>query len=118
MAVIRWFKQLEGKEKRKFFKFDIVSYYPSISIKLLNDAIDWAMEITTVTETERAIIMNARKSFIFKEGESWYKKDAERNEDLFDCPMGAYDSAEASDLVGLFLLSELNKVMDIGDGGI
>jgi len=40
--VIDWFQDLPDKDKLTFFKFDIVSFYPSITKKLLTDAIQWA----------------------------------------------------------------------------
>ena len=38
-------------------------------------------------------------------GENWTKKGVEN----FDVAQGSFDSAECSDIVGLFLLSELEK---------
>ena len=35
-AVVNWFKNLSDKHKRKFIKFDIPEFYPSISENLLN----------------------------------------------------------------------------------
>ena len=47
--------------------------------------------------------------FIFNEGEAWIKKAS--NEDPFDCLMGAYYSAECSDLEGLFTLDKVVKIV-------
>ena len=38
-VVIQWFKTLENKHQLSFFKFDVVSFYPSISYDLFNDAL-------------------------------------------------------------------------------
>ena len=38
-TVINWFKNLSDKHKRKFIKFDIAEFYPSISENLLNKSI-------------------------------------------------------------------------------
>ena len=52
--------------------------------------------------------MHSRKCFLFESsGSIWVKKD---NED-FDVTMGSYDGAEICELVGLFLLSELNRTL-------
>ena len=39
---ISWFTNLPNKNRHSFLSFDIVDYYPSISEKLLHDAISWA----------------------------------------------------------------------------
>ena len=51
--------------------------------------------------------MNSRKAFLFNNNVAWTKK---RNAD-FDVTMGAYDGAEICDLVGLYILSKLEKVI-------
>ena len=40
--VIRWFKDIKNKKNCSFFVLDICEYYPSITRKLLNDALNWA----------------------------------------------------------------------------
>ena len=40
--VIDWFKQLENKESLVFIKFDISSFYPSITEKLFDETINWS----------------------------------------------------------------------------
>ena len=41
--VIEWFSNLEDKKSLVFFKFDINSFYPSISETLFNEAINWSV---------------------------------------------------------------------------
>ena len=50
--------------------------------------------------------MEARKSFLIFDGSYWSKKQSQE----FDVPMGSFDGAEICDIVGLFLLSELEKL--------
>ena len=57
--------------------------------------------------------MHARKSLLFKGNAAWVKKG---NENMFDVTMGSYDGAEICELVGLYILSELNAIH--GDGSI
>ena len=116
--VLNWFELIQEKHKRKFVKFDIVSYYPSITEDLLARTIQWAREITDITELEIAVIRNARKTFIFNEEEAWIKNDSNEEKGPFDCSMGAFDSAECSDLVGLFMLEKLVKITGHGNGGL
>ena len=105
-SCIRWFKNLENKKKSSFLVFDIVSFYPSISQELLELALDWAKQFIDISDEERNIILQARKSLLVFDGSHWTKKANPG----FDVPMGGFDSAEICDLVGLFLLSELEKL--------
>ena len=41
-SVVDWFKNLQNKKKLKFVVFDIENFYPSISEKLLKDALNFA----------------------------------------------------------------------------
>ena len=54
--VIDWFVNLDEKEKLSFVQFDIKDYYPSISEKLLTDAINWAQTLVKITPEEKDII--------------------------------------------------------------
>ena len=109
-SVIGWFKKIPDKKNSKFISFDIKSFYPSISEKLLSDAIDWAVEKVSISQQEKEIILKVKKSFLFCGGETWKKKDA-----IFDVTQGSYDGAETCELVGLFLLSKLDHLnLNIG----
>ena len=39
LAVIHWFKSIPNKTKAQFKKFDFVEFYPSITAKLLDNAV-------------------------------------------------------------------------------
>ena len=106
--VISWFKTLENKDKLTFFKFDIVSFYPSISKTLFENTLDWAKQYYSFTDQSLEIIRNSRKSFLFHHNNTWVKK---HNED-FDVTMGSFDGAEVCDLVGLYILSKLTLLID------
>ena len=51
--------------------------------------------------------MHARKTFLFSSDEAWVKTNSED----FDVPMGGFDSAEISELVGLFILNGQEKLI-------
>ena len=102
-SVIEWFTNLVRKTKLKFIKFDVVEFYRSITETLLTNSITWAKTKTTISQEDEAIIMHARKSLLFSEGDTWTKQNGE----LFDVTMGSYDGAEVCELVGLFLLDEM-----------
>ena len=82
-----------NKSNYSFFKFDIVSFYPSI--KKLIDAIQWARSYINISVQEVDIIMHCKKMFIFLEDECWVKK----NDLSSDVSTGSLDSAEVCELV-------------------
>ena len=47
--VIKWFNNLQNKGQLRFFKFDIESFYPSISLELLKKSITFARQYTYST---------------------------------------------------------------------
>ena len=106
-SAIEWFRSITDKPRKSFMKFDIVSFYPSITEKLLKTAITWARESTTVTAKEASIIMHCRKTFLYFDDDCWTKKE----NPSFDVSMGSLDSAEVCELVGLFLLSCLEHLI-------
>jgi hypothetical protein len=101
-AVLDWFKNIPHKSDSAFICFDIVEFYPSITAKLLNDAMDFASEYVEITPLDRRLILHAKKTLLFNGGEPWVKKD-----NLFDITMGSYDGAECCELTVVFLLSQL-----------
>ena len=105
--VLDWFKGLKNKHQLTFLQFDIASFYPSITIELLQKAISFAKQFTQITDDDVNIILHARKTFLFSSNEAWVKTN---NED-FDVPMGGFDSAEISELVGLFILNSLKEFL-------
>ena len=91
---------------------DIVKFYPSIKKELLNKALHWASTVTEepITEQTRDIISHARKSLLISKSTQgsgsmpWIKKNG-----LFDVTIRAPDRAEVGELVGLFLLNQVNN---------
>ena len=73
---------------------------------MLKNSLNWASSHTVVTEDEREIILHARRSLLYFRGSPWVKKE---NAD-FDVGMGSFDGAECCDIVGLFLLSQLQDL--------
>ena len=106
-SAINWFISIPNKPSHTFLKFDIVSFYPSIKKQLLMDAISWARTITDISDDEVKVILHCRKTFLFHENECWVKKTDQN----FDVSMGSLDSAEVTDLVGLFLLSLIEQLI-------
>ena len=55
-AVLNWFSLLQNKQKLTFFKFDVCSFYPSISEELFAKAIDFARSKVTITDEQVKIM--------------------------------------------------------------
>ena len=52
-----WFKSLPDKSCLSFVNFDIESFYPSISLNLFQQAMQFAREKVDITDTDISIIM-------------------------------------------------------------
>ena len=96
-SIIEWFNNFENKQRLSFMVFDIENFYPSFSEYLFIKAIQFARQITEITEEDINLIMQARTALLFNDGIPWVKKEG--NED-FDVPMGCFDDAEVCELVG------------------
>ena len=55
--VIKWFENITNKKHSSFINFDMENFYPSISLKLFTDAINYAKNIIDINDQELAIIM-------------------------------------------------------------
>ena len=100
--MIEWFEKLENKKEMVFI---VVNYYPSITLELLEKAIDWAKQFVNITDEEIEILKETKKSLLYMNNEAWTMKGYIN----FDVAQGGFDSAEVCDLVGLFLLDEVKK---------
>ena len=90
-SVIEWFKNIRNKSNASFLLFDIESFYSSISLKLLEDAINFAKTVCNISEQDTLIIIQARRTLLFNNGEPWVKNVG--NEEL-DVSMECFDGAE------------------------
>ena len=110
-SALNWFKKLKNKRQLKFIIFDVEQFYPSINEKLLRKTLEWSKQYVTFSDDEIEVILAARRSVLYVDGEPWSKKGS----GIFDVGMGSYDGAEICELVGLFLLSELSELnLDLG----
>ena len=65
---------------------------------------EFAKTIADKPDEDLSIIMQSRKTLLFREKVWWVKK--ERDQD-FDVPMGCYDGAEVCEIVGSYILNLL-----------
>ena len=59
-AVIKWFKNIQNKNNCSFIVFDTETFYPSISLTLLSNAIQFAKEIISPNNKQ---ILNPSKEY-------------------------------------------------------
>ena len=76
-SVIKWFSEIHITKKMTFIQFDICEFYPSITEKLLIDAITFAEKYVKISDDKKEIIFHARKSFMVSGGKPWMKKQNE-----------------------------------------
>ena len=69
-TVIKWFENLQNKQKRRFIKFDIAEFYPSIAENLLERSIEYAKSFATIEHKTLEAITLARKSLLFSKHET------------------------------------------------
>ena len=91
--------------------FDIKDFYPSITQNLLNKALNFASEYIYISKCDIDVINHARKPLLFSDSN---KKQG----GLFYASMGAYDGAEACELVGTYMLNVLSKKYNKNDFGL
>ena len=94
--------------------FDITEFYPSITKELLVRILNHARVYTDITEEEIEIILASRKSVLSDSHRSWVKSHV----DNFDIPMGAYVSAQVADLVGIYILDTLGRIVNLEQVGL
>ena len=113
-SIISWFNSIKEKNKYSFLTFDIVRFYSSIFETLLDKAVSWANNITTIDDNHKTIIKHAHKSLLFNDDQQWVKKNAR----TFDVTMVNFDGAEICELVGLFILDSLAKTFGSNNVGL
>ena len=114
-SVIECFKNIRNKSNVSFFVFEIESFYPWILLKLLEDTINFAKTVFNTSEQDTSIIMQARRTLLFNNGEPWLKKVG--NEE-FDIPVGCFDGDEIRELVGIYNLHQLKNEIRKENAGL
>ncbi|PFX16668.1 Fibropellin-1 [Stylophora pistillata] len=70
-ATLDWFINIPNKDQQSFIAFDIVNFYPSISYKLLSDALSFAASYTDISAEDRRIIFHTKQSLLFNDNTPW-----------------------------------------------
>ena len=105
-SVTEWFSNIKSKKNSAFIQLDIKDFYPSITEKILDNAIKLTKEYTTISDDNIRIIKHCRKSLLFEKDIAWVKKGTAGN---FDVTMGSYDRAEVCELVEIYILTALGQ---------
>ena len=84
----------------------MVEFYPSISVELLDAALEFASKHITISDDDRYIICQAKSSHLYNAGEPWSRKTSSN---LFDVTMGSYNGAETCELVSAYLLNNIQE---------
>ena len=87
---------------------DVKDFCPSITEEILDAAIVFATTNINISNYDIQIIKHSRKFLLFHNTEAWKKK----SESCFNVTMGSHDGAEACELVGIFILSYLTKLIN------
>ena len=106
---IEWFRKIKHKDKATLMQFDIIDFYPSITKNTQIDSINYARKYVEITEEQYDRILACRKTVLKKKNNrsTWVKSGS----DNFDVPMGGYDSSQIADLVGLYILDILSRIV-------
>ena len=115
VSVIECFKGIEDKKNCTFIKFDIREFYPSITKTILDKALRFAKQHHDMYNDNIRLIKHCRKSLLFSNNEAWKKK---QTESCFDVTMGSFDGAEVCELVGIYILCFLAKLINKKDCGL
>lgn len=110
---ISWFHKINNKNRYLFIKY-VKNFYQSISQNGLLEALHFTKGFVNIAPDQMEIILHCRKSILFHNGATWFKKKI----DCFDVPQGSFVGAEISELIGLHILYEINKVVHINNHGL
>ena len=104
---IDWFNKTDKKDKT-MLKADIREFYPNITESLIKKALVFVKNLgIEVPNEEIEIILKAKIQIATSLGTDWVKINSE-----FDNSMGAKDSCELCELIGLFLLKEVTERLE------
>ena len=112
---IDWFINIDNKHQCTFIQLKIKDFYPSITEEILEKSLELAKHYIDNTEKDIRSIKQCTKSFLFLNDEPRKKKNTAN---CFDVTMGCLEEAEMCQLVGLYILSLLQKIGHKKDNGL
>ena len=109
---LKWFKNIEEKKNCNLIKFDIKEFYASITGKILDKALLFAKQHHDIFNDNIRLVKHYRNSLLFSNNEVWKKK---HTESCFDVTMASFDGVEICELVGIYILCFLAKLINKND---
>ena len=70
---MKWFKNINNKRNIIFIQFDIMDFYPSITMELLLNSINHARKCIDINLEQLEIIVHYRKSTVHYKNSTWIK---------------------------------------------
>ena len=113
MNIIDSYKNIRNKKRSTFVQFDILEFYPSITRELLLKYLNHAKEYTDITDEEVEFNLACGKSVLSDNRITWVKIHLNN----FDVPMRADDLPQIVDLVGIYILDRLGRIVDLEQVG-
>ena len=92
----------------------ISEFYPFITKELFLKSFNHAREYTAITDEEIEIILACRKSILADN----HRTRVKSHEDNFDIHVGAYNSAQVADLIGIYILDTLGCIVNLEQMGL
>ena len=71
---IKWFEEYDVNDRYSFIKYDIKDFYPSITERTLDRALDLAKEYMVIPLDKVEVIKHSRKTLLYYEDSIWMKK--------------------------------------------
>ena len=105
---------MKDKSELKFIQFDIKDFYPSITLELFIEALNYAKKYADIPSDVIDTILHSRKSLLFNNCQTWVKHQGQN----FDVTQGSYDGAEVCELVGVYILTKLECVFEKNNFGL
>ncbi|GFS08782.1 hypothetical protein ElyMa_003021700 [Elysia marginata] len=102
---MKWVNSIDDQISHNMITFDICNFYPSITEKLRHKSLLITSNYVAVSKDEIDIITHAKRTTLYKDGQPWCMTGSN-----FDVTMGSFDRAETWELVGLYLLSQLQHL--------
>ena len=82
---------------------------------MFNEALNFAKTKVDITNQEMSIIMQSRNTLLFNKNQLWVKKSG--NEE-FDVSMGCFDAAELCEIIGIYILTKLQSILQKDNAGL
>ena len=113
LAYHQW--KYKKKSKDAFIQLDIKEFYSSITEDILKNAIALAKVFISINDSDPRIVKHCRKFLLFSKEEVWKEMSTTS---CFVVTLGSYDDSEICELVGFYILSNLETIIHKNEMGL